>query len=299
MKAMNHLSTVAIVVAALLIPISARAAEQKVEFSSRKLDVPGNPNKEGRSITVEIGNGGSITFDAPVAQRAPIEKSSPAHAIRWQLVAFECGNGGTKTFLIPAAQQTATEERSAVQPKSQSVNSIGRPSNEAQANSPQFREEHPGSDRIAISSEEAKAKAERIMKQMDKLKENVVWAASPRAREEFPELQRVPFSIEEQQATAERIKKQIDKLKENIAWAASPRTREEFPELQRVPFSIEEQQAKTERIKKQMDKLKENVAWAASPRVREEFPELRFVREPEVFGHGEQPKPTTGYVNAK
>ena len=129
------------------------------------------------------------------------------------------------------AQQTATDESSAVQPESQSVNSIGRPSNQAQANSPQFREEHPVSDRIAISGDEAKAKAERIKKQMDKLKENVAWAASPRTREEFPELQRVPLSLEEQQAKAERIKKQMDKLKENAAWAASPRTREEFPEL--------------------------------------------------------------------
>lgn len=57
--------------------------------------------------------------------------------------------------------------------------------------------------------------------------------------------------------------------------------------------------AKAERIAKQMDKLKENAAWAASPRAREEFPELRFVREPEVFGHGEQQKTKNGYVNAK
>jgi hypothetical protein len=231
MKAMNHLSAVAIAVAALLIPLSARAAEQKVENSSKKLVVPATANKEGRSITVEIGNGGSITFDAPDAQRAPIEKGPPAHVIRWRTISIECGNGGTKTFLIPAAQQTATEESSAVEPESQLVNSIGRPSNQAQANSPQFREEHPVSDRIAISGDEAKAKAERIKKQMDKLKENVAWAASPRTREEFPELQRVPLSLEEQQAKAERIKKQMDKLKENAAWAASPRTREEFPEL--------------------------------------------------------------------
>jgi len=256
MKAMNHLSAVAIAVAALLIPISARAAEQKVEKASRKLDVIGTANKDGRYITVEIGNGGSITFDAPVAQRASIEKSSPAHEIRWQLVPFECGNGGTMTFLIPAAQQTATKQSSAVQPQSQSANSIGRPSNQAQANSPRFREEHPDSDRIAISGGEAKAKAE-------------------------------------------RIKKQMDKLKENVAWANSPRTREEFPELQTVPSSIEEQQAKAERIKKQMDKLKENVAWANSPRTREDFPELRFVRELEVFGHGQQQKPKNGYVNTK
>jgi hypothetical protein len=222
---------VAIAVAALLIPISARAADQNVENSSRKLDAPGTADKEGRPVTVESGNGGSITLDASVAQRASSEKGSPAHAIRWQLVAFECGNGGTMTFLIPAAQQTANEESSAVQPESQSVNSIGRPSSKAQANSPPFHEEHLDSDGIAIPGEEAKAKAERIKKQMDKRKENVAWAASPRTREEFPELQRVPLSLEEQQAKAERIRKQMDKRKENVAWAASPRTREEFPEL--------------------------------------------------------------------
>ena len=234
MKAVNHLSAVAIAAATLLIPIFARAAAQKVENSSKKLDVPGTAYNEGRSITVEIGSGGSITFDAPVTQRSSIEKGSPAHATRWQLVAFECGNGGTMTFLIPAEQQTATEESSTAQPESQSANSIGRPRNQAQANSPQFREEHPDSETIAISGEEAKAKAERIMKQKQKLKENVAWANSPRTREEFPELQRVPLSLEEQQAKAERLKKQMDKLKENVAWAASPRTREEFPELRFV-----------------------------------------------------------------
>src|ERR1700722_15296074 len=125
MKTMNHFGAVAIAVAALIefrpsivLPF-ARATEQKVENSSRKLDVPGTANKEGRSITVESGNGGSINFDASVQQRVPIEKGPPAHVIRWLLVAFECGNGGTLTFLTPLAQQTATEESSAAQPESQ------------------------------------------------------------------------------------------------------------------------------------------------------------------------------------
>jgi hypothetical protein len=42
--------------------------------------------------------------------------------------------------------------------------------------------------RVPLSLEEQQAKAERIKKQMDKLKENAAWAASPRTREEFPEL---------------------------------------------------------------------------------------------------------------
>ena len=92
-------------------------------------------------------------------------------------------------------------------------------------------------------------------------------------------------------AGEQKVENPSRKLAVPVRW----RTRSGF----RIDLQFLSKRPRHERVMKQLDKLKEKAAWAASPRTRAEFPELRFVREPEVFGHGEQQKTKNGYVNAK
>lgn len=90
--------------AALTATISAQATEQQIANQTPKSPAPPPASEETRVMTVECGNGGSVTFAVAPARSAPIETDSVTHVEKWKSITIECGNGGSLTFLIPAGK---------------------------------------------------------------------------------------------------------------------------------------------------------------------------------------------------
>jgi hypothetical protein len=234
MKTAHYLLTTALVAVTLSITFSAEAAEKKVKDASKKMAAPSDESGKWRSVTVECGNGGSVTFLVPVPQRASNGKGSAAQTER--------ATGGRRAQQDvpngPAAISYAVPEVTAVS-SSRSARTCGSASgvqltdNAALLSSPRYREDHPALQRIPLSSEQSQARADQVKSQLERLMENQAWAESPRAREIFPELQGVQASADETRAKAGRIESQLARLMENQAWVETPRAREEFPELER------------------------------------------------------------------
>jgi hypothetical protein len=104
MKTVNSLRLFCMTVAALVATLSAEAAEQQIAVPSPKSVAPQAASEDRRAMTVQCGNGGSVTFVVPPVKRTSFESASPAHVEKWKSVTLECGNGGLLTFLIPAGK---------------------------------------------------------------------------------------------------------------------------------------------------------------------------------------------------
>jgi len=107
MKAASYLSMAAIAAAVLSTTFSAQATEQQLANSSKASAVPKAATEKWQTITVECGQGGTVTFLIPAEQQPVVEKSHSAraeHGTRWHWAQQDVPNGSAVSYAVPQCQ---------------------------------------------------------------------------------------------------------------------------------------------------------------------------------------------------
>jgi hypothetical protein len=105
MNAIKCLSTAAALILALALNPSARASEQPVASSSKGLTMKGTTTTKWQYVSVQAGQGGTISFVIPVVEQTSLEKSVAAreqHSTHWMQVSVP--NGMSVSYSVPNQQ---------------------------------------------------------------------------------------------------------------------------------------------------------------------------------------------------